>query len=63
MLMELKMELHHRLSGYLLQWMMLCCLVTVVRSDRVMWVDTKGEDGPQCIHHTPSRCTDGTATS
>ena len=18
-----------------------------------MWVDTKGEDGPQCIHHTP----------
>ena len=46
-------QVHHRLSGFLFLWMVLCCLVTVVRSDRVMWVDTKGEDGPQCIHHTP----------
>ena len=42
-----------RIPGSPLPWIVLCCLVTVVRSDRVMWVDTKGEDGPQCIHHTP----------
>ena len=44
-------QVHRRISGYLLPWIVLCCLVTVVRSDR--WVDTKEEDGPQCIHHTP----------
>ena len=46
-------QVFHRLSGCFLLWMVLSCLVTVVRSDRVMWVDTEGEDGPQCIHHTP----------
>ena len=46
-------QVHHKQSRSQLHLMVLCCLVTVVMSDRVMWVDTKGEDGPQCIHHTP----------
>ena len=47
-------QLHvHQRQDRLLLWMVLGCLVTVVRSDRVMWVDTKGVDGPQCIHDTP----------
>lgn len=47
-----QLQVHHR-QDFLLLWMVLCCLVTVVRSDTVMWVDTKGKDGPQCIHDTP----------
>ena len=47
-----QLQVHQR-QDHLLLWMVLGCLVTVVRSDRVMWVDTKGVDGPQCIHDTP----------
>ena len=43
-------QVHH---GHLLLWTALCCLVTMVSSDRVMWVDTRGENSHQCIHDTP----------
>ena len=46
-------QAHHKPLGCLLLWMLLCHLVTTVQSDRVMWVDTKGKDDPQCIHKTP----------